>query len=873
MTTTPALTCRTAGQSFDPVDGRRSVPAAAPTAIPRWTRDPQSGQEQVEVAVPEDLRTSVRLTARALKTTPGSLWLAAHARVLQALSGESEIATGCVDTAGTWRCKLDLGHPSWRGLVAEAHDRQVRAGARPADTEQAGRGETRHEAASPGYEVVFGALQRDDEELPEGIVLGVTFRTVAGGEVLLLRYRRDVLDDGAALRIAGYHLAALRQLVADPEAEPADADLVDPDERRLQLEQLAGPERPRPQRRFHQLFEERVRLHPERIAAVQDTREWTYAELNARANRLARALLARGLQAEDVVAVVAKRDLEWMAAVIGVLKAGGAYLPIEPHFPADRIARTITRAGSRIALTEEGSTASLDEALDGMPSVTRLLFEDIEAEGHADDDLGVEVRPDQLAYVYFTSGSTGEPKGAMCAHDGMVNHLYAKIEDLGIGPGDVVAQSAPQCFDISLWQLVSALLVGGRTLIVGQDRILDVERFVDTVERGAVAVFQVVPSYLDAVVAYLGGNPRTLPHLRCVSATGEALKSELVRRWFDVMPNVKLVNAYGLTETSDDTNHEVMSAAPAGGSVPLGPPIPNVRIYILDEQQRLVPLGAPGEIAFSGVCVGRGYINDPERTAQAYSTDPYVDGARLYRAGDYGRWSQDGKLEYLGRRDNQVKISGFRIEIGDIENALLRVPGVRDGAVVVGAGGGQSKFLVAFYSGNGPLEVDEIRSEMASRVPGYMVPSAYRWQESLPLTGNGKIDRKALTRMAQEVAPEVGTPTEALTATEQRLAEAWASVLGIPAGRIGGQDSFFALGGTSLSAVKLAVLLKRAVSIKDIMQTPVLTDLATLLGASSLEDAAEPPAPTPAETAAEPASMPRTPARHSNPLPVKRKDL
>ncbi len=317
MTTTPALTCRTAGQSFDPVDGRRSVPAAAPTAIPRWTRDPQSGQEQVEVAVPEDLRTSVRLTARALKTTPGSLWLAAHARVLQALSGESEIATGCVDTAGTWRCKLDLGHPSWRGLVAEAHDRQVRAGARPADTEQAGRGETRHEAASPGYEVVFGALQRDDAELPEGIVLGVTFRTVAGGEVLLLRYRRDVLDDGAALRIAGYHLAALRHLVADPEAEPADADLVDPDERRLQLEQLAGPERPRPQRRFHQLFEERVRLHPERIAAVQDTREWTYAELNARANRLARALLARGLQAEDVVAVVAERDLEWMAAVIG----------------------------------------------------------------------------------------------------------------------------------------------------------------------------------------------------------------------------------------------------------------------------------------------------------------------------------------------------------------------------------------------------------------------------------------------------------------------------------------------------------------------------------------------------------------------------
>jgi amino acid adenylation domain-containing protein len=874
MTTTSALTCRTAAdRSSDPAPKRPALPAIASTAIPRWTLDPQSGQEQVEVAVPEDLRTSVMLTARALDTAPGSLWLAAHARVLQALSGETEIATGCRDTAGIWRCNLDLGHPSWRGLIAEAPDRPVRAGAGSADTEQAGRGDTSHEAASPGYEVVFDALQGDNAELPEGIVLGVILRAVAGGEVLGLRYRRDVLDEDAAVRIAGYHLAALRHLVADPEADPADADLIDPDERRFQLEQLAGPERSRPRRRFHQLFEERVRLHPESIAAVQDTREWTYAELNARANRLARALLARGLQAEDVVAVVAKRDLEWMAAVIGILKAGGAYLPIEPHFPADRIARTLTRAGSRMALTEEGSTASLDEALEGMPSVTRLLFEDIEAEGYADDDLGVEVRPDQLAYVYFTSGSTGEPKGAMCEHDGMVNHLYAKIEDLGIGPGDVVAQSAPQCFDISLWQLVSALLVGGRTLIVGQDRILDVERFVDTVERGAVAVFQVVPSYLDAVVAYLAGKPRTLPHLRCVSATGEALKRELVRRWFDVMPNVKLVNAYGLTETSDDTNHEVMSTAPAGGSVPLGPPIPNVRIHILDERQRLVPLGAPGEIAFSGVCVGRGYINDPERTAQAYSTDPYVDGARLYRAGDYGRWSPDGKLEYLGRRDNQVKISGFRIEIGDIENALLRVPGVRDGAVVVGEGAGQSKFLVAFYSGDRPLEIDEIHSELASRVPGYMVPSAYRWQESLPLTGNGKIDRKALTRIAQEAVPEAGTPTETLTPTEQRLADAWASVLGIPAGRIGGHDSFFALGGTSLSAVKLAVLLKRAVSIKDIMQTPVLADLAILLEASSLEDAAEPPASTPAGSAAEPASLPRTPVRHSNPLPVKRKDL
>jgi amino acid adenylation domain-containing protein len=822
MTTTPATTCRAGGQAQTP-GGNRAVPPVVATRIPRWTRIGHTGWGQAETAVPGDLLESLPSLALAEGVSVGTLWLAAHARVLQALSGESEITTGHRDEAGPWPCTLDLDQRSWRSLIQQAHDRQAR---RPRD--------------AAGYEVLFAPGEDAGHEVPEGIVLVVSARTDGEGQVLRLRYRQDVLDTEAARRIAGYHLAALRHLAADPGADPGGVDLVGPEERRFQLEHLAGPERTRPPRRFHELFEERVRQHPERIAAVQEGRQWTYSELNARANRLARALLARGLRAEDIVAVVAERNLEWMAAVIGILKAGGAYLPLEPHFPADRIARTLTRADCRVVLTEEGSTTSLDAALAGMPAVTSLLLEDLEEEGHASDDPGLEVRADQLAYVYFTSGSTGEPKGAMCEHAGMVNHLYAKIEDLGIDPRGVVAQSAPQCFDISLWQLLSALLVGGHTHIVEQDRILDVERFLDTVDGGHVTVFQVVPSYLDAVVAYLEDNPRALPHLRGVSATGEALKPELVRRWFDVMPGVTLVNAYGLTESSDDTNHEVMSAAPRGGQVPLGRPIPNVRVHILDERQRLVPLGAPGEIAFSGVCVGRGYINDPERTAQAYSADPYVDGARLYRAGDYGRWSPDGKLEYLGRRDHQVKISGFRIEIGEIENALSRVPGVRDGAVVVGHSTDQTAFLVAFYSGPTPLDTETIRRHVASRVPDYMVPKVYRWQESLPLTSNGKIDRKVLGRHALELAPPGATTADILTDAERRLAEAWATVLGLSPDRIGRHDSFAELGGTSLSAVKLVVLLKRAVSLQDVLRTPVLADLAARLEASSRTDGTVP---------------------------------
>lgn len=364
----------------------------------------------------------------------------------------------------------------------------------------------------------------------------------------------------------------------------------------------------------------------------------------------------------------------------------------------------LSRAACGLVLTEPGSTSTLDQALGSLSGIQKLFVGAAYEEDHADDDLGLRVEPDQLAYIYFTSGSTGEPKGAMCEQAGMLNHLYAKIDDLGIGEGQVVAQTAPQCFDISLWQLASGLLVGGRTLLVEQEVILDVQRFVDKIIDGRVSVLQVVPSYLDVVVSCLQQRPRELPDLRCVSVTGEALKKELAQRWFAAQPGIKLVNAYGLTETSDDTNHEVMDRMPDGDRILLGRAVNNVHVYVVDEHLTPVPLGAPGLIVFSGVCVGRGYVNDPERTRQAYLVDPHREGARLYRGGDYGRWQPGGKLEFLGRRDNQVKIRGFRIEIGEIENTLLRVPGVRDGAVVVTERADRSKHLVAFYSGRRQLE-------------------------------------------------------------------------------------------------------------------------------------------------------------------------
>jgi amino acid adenylation domain-containing protein len=586
---------------------------------------------------------------------------------------------------------------------------------------------------------------------------------------------------------------------------------------------LAGPKRRLPDRRAHEVFQLQAQVRSRSVAAVHGSTQLTYGELNARANRVARALLERGLSREGVVGVVTERNLDWLTAVLAIFKAGGVYLPIEPHFPADRIARTLTRAGCRLVLTERGSTAMLDQALGSLSEVETLLIDAAAEEGHFDGDLGTAVGPDQLAYIYFTSGSTGEPKGAMCEHAGLLNHLFAKIDDLEIADGTVVAQTAPQCFDISLWQLIAPLLAGGRVVIVEQETILDAKRFIERMVEARVNIVQMVPSYLEVLVSHLAQHGGTLPDLEYVVATGEALKKELVERWFAVQPGIKLVNAYGLTETSDDTNHEIMDRPPAGERVPLGRPINNVCVYVVDEELRPVPVGEAGEIVFSGVCVGRGYINDPERTQRAFLPDPVRPGQRLYRSGDYGRCLESGALEFLGRRDSQIKVSGFRIEIGEIENALLRVVGVRDGAVVV------NDHLVAIYTGERPLDSAALRDQLAKSLPAYMVPSAFHWRRTLPLTENGKIDRKALTALAKELdTAEPGREAPA-TAAEECVAAAWAGVLGIAKDQIGRRDHFFDLGGTSLTALKLVIALERAVSFQDLAAHPVLADQAALI--------------------------------------------
>ncbi|MEV5667081.1 non-ribosomal peptide synthetase [Streptomyces flaveolus] len=822
--------------------GHETSPEEVFTTAPRWTSAPRPGTARHDTPVPHDVTAALEQRARELGVPLTAILLAAHAKVLALLSGAPAVRSGYRPPAGTgflpW--ELTVASGSWRELVFAARQAQARAFATQPAT-----------SAPPGCEVVFDPVGHEPASPTDGTVLVVAAGEQDGRCALRLRYRTDLLDADCAARISSYHLRALEQIAVRPDAPHDRHSLLTAEEIRFQVDALAGPCRPLPDRRFHELFQERAHRHPDAVAVVHRDRRWTYRELDVRANRLAHALLDQGLRPEEVVAVVTERDVNWPVAVLAVLKAGGAYLPLDPHYPPDRMTTVLTRADCTLVLTEPGSTAHLDQALALLPGTRKVLVPDIAEAAGNDTDPGVDVPADSLAYVFFTSGSTGEPKGAMCEHAGLLNHLLAKIDDLGIDEGTVVAQTASQCFDISLWQLLAALLTGGRTLLVDQEAVLDTDRFLDTITEGRVDILQVVPSYLDVLLTALERRPRHLPDLRCVSVTGEALKAELVQRWFGGGPGLRLVNAYGLTETSDDTNHEVLDRAPTGDRIPLGRPVRNVRVYVVDDHLVPVPLGAPGAIVFSGICVGRGYVNDPERTRLAYLSDPHRPGQRLYRGGDFGRWLPDGKLEFLGRRDAQVKIRGFRVEIGEVENALLRVPGVHDGAIVVTGAEGQDRQLTAFCTGARTLTAEDVRARLGELLPAYMIPASCHQLDRMPLTANGKTDKNALAALAGALGTASEAPSPPRTPTERRLAVAWAAVLDTPIEQIDRNKDFFALGGTSLTAVRLAVRLGKAISPRDLTAHPVLADLAHLIDTRS----------EPAPAVLQPLLIPDHPAR------------
>ncbi|MEA2691711.1 MAG: hypothetical protein QOJ16_1098, partial [Acidobacteriota bacterium] len=562
-------------------------------------------------------------------------------------------------------------------------------------------------------------------------------------------------------------------------------------------------------------FDRQVERAPGRIAVVDDEGAFTYLELQEKAEGLALRFAVAGVEPESVVAILAHRDRLFLAAVLAVSRTGGAYLPLDPGHPEGRLRQILDQSGASIVLVAPELRSKLLRALEGWTAAERPRAMDLEEPVRTERFSPPPPGDAQgLAYVIYTSGSTGVPKGAMVEQAGMMNHLYAKIAALDLGEGDVVAQTASQCFDISVWQLLAPLLVGGLVRMYSEEAVRDPVHLLGRFEADRITVAETVPSLLRAMldeVETAGAGRPALGSLRWMLVTGEALPADFCRRWLEVYPAVPLVNAYGPTECSDDVTHHVLRQAPEG-TVPVGMPIPNLRLYMVDRDLFPVPVGVPGELWIGGVGVGRGYLHDPARTAEAFVPDDFSDatGGRLYRSGDLCRFRPEGSLEFLGRIDHQVKIRGQRIELGEIEIALRRHPLVREAVVAVRQDVPGEPFLAAYlvlYPG-AEEKPGELRDLLRERLPEAMVPSAFVFLPALPVTSNGKVDRAALP------APEFGRAAleqEMVTprnSREARLAAIWSEVLGLT--EIGVHDNFFELGGDSILSIQIASLASRA---------------------------------------------------------------
>ncbi|MGV9938713.1 amino acid adenylation domain-containing protein [Streptomyces sp. NPDC003401] len=536
---------------------------------------------------------------------------------------------------------------------------------------------------------------------------------------------------------------------------------------------------------------------PDAEAVADDHGGLTYAGLAGRAGGVAARLGGAGVGPGSLVGVLAGPGRDFVASVLGTLAAGAAWVPLDVHAPTARSAALVRDAGVRHLLVDGEHEAAAREVLAAagadlpVTSVAGLPAAPLpEAPGG----------PLDLAYVIFTSGSTGRPKGAMVHRDGMVNHLLAKVADLGLDEDTVLVHNAPVTFDISVWQMLAALVAGGRLRVVARSTAADPQALFGLADAEAVTTLEVVPSLLRAALDAwdAGARPPALTALHHLVVTGEALPADLCRRWLARFPGIPLVNAYGPTECSDDVTHATITDPAALGDVraPIGRAVRETGLYVLDDALRPVPAGVPGELYVGGRGVGRGYLDDAGRTGAVFVADPFAGtpGARMYRTGDRVVRRADGQLEFLERRDHQVKVRGHRVEPGEIEAVLRTLPGVADAVVTVFGGTGTAR-LAAHLAGT--ADPARVKRELAALLPEYMVPSAFVVLSALPLTPNGKVDRKALP------APDLAGPgtREPRTPQETALCQAFADVLGV--GRVGADDDFFDLGGHSLLATRL----------------------------------------------------------------------
>ncbi|WP_327584288.1 amino acid adenylation domain-containing protein [Nonomuraea sp. NBC_00507] len=798
---------------------------------------------EVPVSLGPDLAARVRAAAAGIGGTPFMVLLAAWQELLGRVSGTDDVPVGVLeagrlhpDTEKMLGCFVNTlvmrgdrtGDPTGRELLARARDLALEAFAHR-ETQFERVVEVLHPernlATTPIFQAVLNVLDTRPEppcfpgveaevfEPPLRRVkydLNLALSNAGDGYEGSLAYRADLFDAGTARRMAGWYVTLLDGMLADLDA-PVGA---------VPLEPVTGPLIAGPRRDFdlsrplHAWFEDWAARTPDAVAVADPNGTMTYAEVERQANRIAHRLVAAGVEADDVVGILAERHGPLVPAILGVLKAGAAYMPLEPAYPDERLAYMVS-CGARLVLAERALAGRLPGA---------LVLEDVPAEDLPETAPGVPVAPDHLAHVLFTSGSTGRPKGAAVEHRAVLHYLRAVAERLDASSGGPYASwgvVSTMASDLVMTCLFGALLSGATVHLVDQETATDPDAYTAYLAAHPIDVIKMVPSHLELLAAH-GELARMVPAELLILA-GEATSWELAERVRAARPGLELQIHCGPTETTVSVLSCVAPETPTGSAnVPLGRPLANVDCYVVDPAGRPLPAGVPGDLWIGGPSLARGYLGRDDLTAERFVPDPVTGTTRCYRTGDRVRLNADGMVEFLGRVDDQVKIRGFRVELGEVKSALHDQPGVLEAAVLP-IGEAHNRRLAAWIA---PATVDlaAVRAGLRERLPEYMVPPAIVVLETLPLTPLGKVDRAALPMPEAAAAADRVPPS---TPAEVRIAAVWASVLG--ADDLGVDDDFFALGGDSFMAVRAVREIDPALRVIDLFTRPTIRELAAHL--------------------------------------------
>ncbi|MFD0589643.1 amino acid adenylation domain-containing protein [Paenibacillus sp. GCM10027627] len=674
------------------------------------------------------------------------------------------------------------------------------------------------------------------ERLGEGTTAKLDFKldlypSGEGGFAAELEFSTRLFRRSTMERFAERWLSLLEQAAISFEEDSALYELASPKDKKLILSQWNGTEFDYPQgETIHGMFAKQAAKTPQAIAVRTSGGELTYKELDDRSNGLAKLLIEKGIGADTVVPIVTQRSLGMMIGIMAILKAGGAYLPIDPTFPTDRIRYILEDSGAALLISERkwlaglpfsGEAFELETAIEAVYGMT-----------------GVDLEPPapttgsrNMAYVIYTSGSTGRPKGVMVEHDAVINRLNWMQHDYPIGEGDVILQKTPITFDVSVWELFWWSFEGASLYLLEPGGEKEPGLILRAIQEQGVSVMHFVPSMLGVFLPYAKEASRTNPFhgLKYVFTSGEALKPAHVVEFYRQRGEAaaRLVNLYGPTEATVDVSAYDCEGYKEG-SVPIGAPIHNIRLYVVNENRELQPVGVPGELCIAGVGLARGYLGQADLTAEKFVADPFYPGERMYLTGDRARWLEDGNIEYLGRFDFQVKIRGLRIECGEIEHALLALPSVTDAIVTAVKDRLGEYSLCAYVASSGFADEGAVKEALKLSLPDYMIPSWFVFMDALPLNASGKTDRASLPLPN---FPESGQGGALSTETEEKLAELWAGVLGteLP----GADDHFFQIGGHSLRAAQLAGLAEQrfgvAFAMRDVFAHPVLREMASAI--------------------------------------------